>query len=63
MIRCTYSKTDFTQEKVNFHATTGIPNSSSYCYCPSDDHLQEAPHFDNHEKGMKNAFLRPFTMR
>ena len=21
-----------------------------------------APHFDNHEKGMKNAFLRPFTM-
>ena len=19
-----------------------------------------APHFDNHEKGMKNAFLRPF---
>ena len=25
------SETDFTQEKVNFHATTGIPNSSSYC--------------------------------
>ena len=22
-----------------------------------------APHFDNQEKGMKNAFLRPFTMR
>ena len=22
-----------------------------------------APHFDSHEKGMKNAFLRPFTMR
>ena len=22
-----------------------------------------APHFDNHEKGMKNEFLRPFTMR
>ena len=21
-----------------------------------------APHFDNHEKGMKIAFLRPFTM-
>ena len=25
------SETDFTQKKVNFHATTGIPNSSSYC--------------------------------
>ena len=24
------SETDFTQEKVNFHATTGISNSSSY---------------------------------
>ena len=22
-----------------------------------------APHFDNHEKGMKDAFLRPFIMR
>ena len=22
-----------------------------------------APHFDNHEKGMKSAFLRPFTIR
>ena len=22
-----------------------------------------APHFDKHEKGMKSAFLRPFTMR
>ena len=22
-----------------------------------------APHFDNHEKGMKNVFLRPLTMR
>ena len=22
-----------------------------------------APHFDNHKKGMKNAFLRPFKMR
>ena len=22
-----------------------------------------ASHFDNHKKGMKNAFLRPFTMR
>ena len=99
------SKKDFTQEKVNFHATTGIPNYSSYCCCPPDDHLQEAgpsgwpsargqslriiickrpappddhlqeagpsrssfargrPLNDNHEKGMKNAFLRPFTRR
>ena len=37
-----FSETDFTQEKVNFHVTTGIPNSSSYCCCPPDDHLQEA---------------------
>ena len=25
------SETDFTQEKINFHATTENPNSSSYC--------------------------------
>ena len=25
------SETDFTQEIVDFHVTTGIPNSSSYC--------------------------------
>ena len=25
------SETDFTQEEVNFYATTGIPNSSSCC--------------------------------
>ena len=36
------SETDFAQEKVNFHANTGIPNSSSYCCRPPDDHLQEA---------------------
>ena len=36
------SETDFTQEKANFHATTGFPNSCSYCYCPPDHHLQEA---------------------
>ena len=36
------SETDFTQEKVNFYPTTGIPNSFSYCCCPPDDHLQEA---------------------
>ena len=39
------SETDITEEKVNFHATTGIPNSSSYCRCPSDDHLQEGGFF------------------
>ena len=33
------SETDFTQEKVNFHANTGIHNSSSYCCCPPDHHL------------------------
>ena len=38
----TCSETDFTQEEFNFHATTGIPNSSSYCCCPPDHHLQEA---------------------
>ena len=36
------SVTDFTQEKGNFHPTTGIPHSSSYCCCPPDDHLQES---------------------
>ena len=35
------SETDFIQEKVKFHSTTGIPNSSPYCCCPRDDHLQE----------------------
>ena len=34
------SEADFTQEKVDFHATTEIPNSSSYCCCPLDDNLQ-----------------------
>ena len=43
------SETDFTQEKGNFHPTTGIPNFSSHCCCPPDHH------FENHEKGMKNA--------
>ena len=33
------SEPDFTQDKVNFHATPGIPNSSSYCCCPLDDYL------------------------
>ena len=61
---CMCSETDFTQEKVNFHATSGILHFSSYCCCPLDDHLQEpAPRFDNQEKGMKNAFLRPLTTR
>ena len=32
----------FYTRKVNFHATSGIPNSSSYCCYPPDDHLQEA---------------------
>ena len=41
---CVYmcSETDITQEKVNFHPSTGILNSSSYCCCPPDYHLQEA---------------------
>ena len=34
------SEAYFTQEKVDFHATTEIPNSSSYCCCPPDDNLQ-----------------------
>ena len=32
----------FTLEKGNFHPTTGIPNSSSYCCCPPDDHESDA---------------------
>ena len=48
------------QEKGNFHPTTGIPNSSSYLCCPPDDHLQEAdPHFNNHEKGTEMHFWDP----
>ena len=51
------SETDFTLlEKVNFHATTGILNFSSYCCCPPDDHLQEAgPSFWQPRKGHDNA--------
>ena len=46
------SETEFTQEKVNFHATSRIPNSSSHCCCPPDDHLQEAgPSFWQPRKG------------
>ena len=52
------SETDFTQEKVNFHATTGIPNSSSYCCCPPDDHLQEAgPSFWQSRKGYERCIF------
>ena len=47
------SETDFT--KANFHPTKGILNSSSYCCCPPDDHLQEAcPHFDTEPPTPKN---------
>ena len=52
------SETDFTQEKVNFHATSGIPNSSSYCCCPPDDHLQEAgPSFWQPRKGHEKCIF------
>ena len=52
------SETYFTQEKVNFHATTGIPNSSSYCCCPPDDHLQEAgPSFWQLRKGHEKCIF------
>ena len=60
MIMC--SETDLTKEKVNFQATTGFPPLTAAalriitCKRP-------APHFDNHEKDMINAFLRPLTMR
>ena len=57
------SETDFAQEKVNFHVLESpIPPLTAaalrmiICKRP-------APHFDNHEKGIKNAFSRPFTMR
>ena len=52
------SETDFTQEKVNFHATIGIPNSTSYCCCPPDDHLQEAgPSLWQPRKGHKKCIF------
>ena len=51
-----YSETDFTQEKVNFHAIPAAALRMIICKSP-------APHFDNQEKSMKNTFLRPFTMR
>ena len=40
-------ETDFTQEKVNFHATTEIPNSSSYycCLSLSDENQTNHPQF------------------
>ena len=58
------SETDFTQEKVNFHPTTGIPNSSSYCCCPPDHHVQEAgPSFCQPRKGHEICILRPFRTR
>ena len=52
------SETDFTQEKVNFHAITGIPNSSTYCCCPLDHHLQEAgPSFWQPQKGHEKCIF------
>ena len=54
------SDTDFTQEKVNFHLTTGIPNFSSYCCCPPDDHLQKAgPSSGQPDRKMSAFFIRP----
>ena len=50
------SETDLTKEKVNFQANTGFPPLTAaalriiICKRP-------APYFDNHEKGMKNAFI------
>ena len=57
------SETDFTQEKSILMQLleSPIPPLTAaalriiICKRP-------APHFDNHEKGMKNAFLRSFTM-
>ena len=57
------SETDCTQERVNFHATTGIPIPPlTAAALQMIIYKRPAPHFDNHKKGMKNAFLRPFTM-
>ena len=50
------SETDFTQEKVNFRATSGSPippltaAALQMFIC-----MGPAPHFDNHEEGMKNV--------
>ena len=58
------SETDITQEKSIFMQLLEFPippltaAALGMIICP-----RPAPHFDNHEKGMKNAFLRPFTMR
>ena len=48
----------YTQEKVNFHPTTAIPNSSSYCCGPPDDHLQETgPSFWQPQKGHEKCIF------
>ena len=58
------SAKDFTQEKVSFHATTGIPIPPlTAAALRMIIYKRPAPHFDNHEKGMINALLRPFKMR
>ena len=48
----------FYTRKVNFHATNGIPNSSSDCCCPPDAHLQEAgPSFWQLRKGHEKCIF------
>ena len=48
---CVNEFTRLRSVKGNFHQTTGIPNSSSYCCCLPVQHLQEAgPSQKVHEK-------------
>ena len=55
-----YSESDFTQEKVNFHATSGIPISLALPLAAAALWMiickRLAPRFKNYEKGMKMHF-------
>ena len=54
------SETDYAQEKVNFHVLESpIPPLTAAAL----QIIICRRHFDNQEKDMKNAFLRPLTMR
>ena len=49
----------------NINGEIGLHTKSNFnrLSIREESSFAKAPHFDSHAKGMKNAFLRPFTMR
>ena len=60
-IKCVLYSLFYTR-KSQFHPTSGISNSPSYCCCPPDYHLQEAsPSFSQPRKGHEKCIFKTHT--